>query len=309
MSGADGSGAAAAAAGRPAGGVQVPLPGDRRLTVRPVGPGDADGLELLYAGLSADDVHLRFFAAYHPPRAFFDHLANASREGGYGLVAVLDGSPATIVGEADYFLLDNGNGELAVTVAADWRGWLGPYLLDVLLEAAAARGVPNLEAEILVENRRMLALIRRRVYATVDGTDAGVVRVALGTAARSPTWPVADPRPRILVEAPGGRWRHERAVRAAGFQVMTCPGPRPRAGAPCPALTGQPCPLARAADVIVCALPVGEEPGGRVRAAHAVVHPGRLVVAGRSPLSAKLAAVGEPTVVYGPPVVVDRSTA
>ena len=70
---------------------------------------------------------------------------------GYGVVAVVDHPLEQIVGEADYFLLDNG--ELVITVAADWRGWLGPYLLDVLIEAAAARGVPNLEAEFLVERR------------------------------------------------------------------------------------------------------------------------------------------------------------
>lgn len=54
---------------------------------------------------------------------------------------------ARIVGEASYELLPNGAGELAITVAADQRGWIGPYLLDAMVEAAAAGGVPNVEAD------------------------------------------------------------------------------------------------------------------------------------------------------------------
>jgi hypothetical protein len=118
------------------------------------------------------------------------------------------------------------NGELAITVAADWRGWLGPYLLDVLLGAAAERNVPNLEAEILVENRRMLALMRRRGYATVDGTDFSTFRVAVSTSGATPSWPGPHDRPRLLAEVPGGRWRGERAVRQTGVDVMVCQLPR-----------------------------------------------------------------------------------
>ena len=65
-----------------------------------------------------------------------------------------------VVAEAGYSMLHNANGELAMVVAREWRGWLGPYLLDVVAEIAAARGVPNLEAEVLAADRQMLALLR-----------------------------------------------------------------------------------------------------------------------------------------------------
>jgi len=164
------------------GGRTIALNGERAMVVRPTTPDDAEGLAQLYAGLSDDDVHLRFFAAYHPPRTFFERLARVAVDGqGFGLVAVIDDPDGPIVGEATYFLLDNGNGELAVTVARRWRGWLGPYLLDALRTSAAARGVPNLEAAILVENRRMLAIMRRHGYALMDGTDVTTVRLVVGT--------------------------------------------------------------------------------------------------------------------------------
>jgi hypothetical protein len=201
-------------------------------------------------------------------------MVNAAAEGGCCLVALVADPVARVVAEAEYFPLPNGNGELAITVAPDWRGWLGPYLLDALLEAAAARGVPNLEAEVLVENRRMLAVIRRRGYATVDGTDFTQVRLTIGTATPTPSWPAGHARPRVLAEAPSTWWAGERAATAAGMQVMVCPGPHP--GARCPALDGEPCALVEGADVVVCTLEPG--PRGDVRAAHASVHPGTRVI-------------------------------
>jgi len=269
---------------------RVGLPDGRTLIVRPAEAADIESLTLLYSGLSTDDLHLRFFAVYHPPRRFFEHLAAASTEGGYVLVAIVDDPVARIVAEADFFPLDNGNGELAVTVAAEWRGWLGPYLLDALIEAAAARGVPNLEAEILVENRRMLALIRHRGYATVDGSDFTTVRVSVGTATPTPTWAGPHDRPRVLAEVAGGRWGRERVVREAGLQVMVCPGPQSGSVAHCPAVDGRPCPLAEGADVIVCSLPVGRGHGAEVRASHRSVLPGTPVL-----VEGQAAAPGEQT--------------
>ena len=251
------------------------LPDGRTLVVRTAGPDDVDGVELLYAGLSSDDLHLRFFSTFHPHRDFFERLVGLPSEGGCCLVAVVDDPGPRLVAEAEYFLLPNGNGELAMTVAPDWRGWLGPYLLDALLEAAAARGVPNLEAEVLVENRRMLAVIRRHGYATLDGADYSEVRLVIGTSTPTPTWAGPHDRPRVLVESRGMWWSGNRSVRAAGMQAMVCPGPRP--GSPCPALEGERCPLVEGADVVVCALG-STNATGDVRAAHAALHPGTPVI-------------------------------
>ena len=198
----------------------------------------------------------------------------ALSSGGFGLVAVARavGVSEKVVAECGYEALPNGNGELGITVAPGWRGWLGPYLLDVLLDAAAARGVPNLEADILVENRPMLAMISARGYATVDHYEQpSIVRVVIGAQDRSPCWPEARDRPRVLIEAPGGRWHGEGAARAAGLEVLVCPGPL-RARARCPALIGEVCPLAAGADVIVDAVSLEEEAGRALLASHRRLH-------------------------------------
>ena len=61
-------------------------------------------------------------------------------------------------------------------------------LLDALVAAAAARGVPNLQADILASNVRMLALVADRGYLTLERRGSRV-RVAIDAAGgRSGEW-------------------------------------------------------------------------------------------------------------------------
>jgi len=253
---------------------QVGLPHGRTLEIRPITPADVDGLAALYEDLDDEDRHRRFFTSYRPGREFLERVAGSADSGGFGLVAVVAAEGGDrIVAEADYTLLPDGDGELAVTVAGGWRGWLGPYLLDALLEAASARGVPNLQADILVTNQPMLALVRSRGYATMEHPDWTVVRVLIGTGTRTPTWPGPHDRPRVLVEVPGGHWHAEEAARAAGLQVLMCSGPG-ASQTRCPALAGEPCPLAAGADVIVVSRPPGDERWQELVRAHPHLHAG-----------------------------------
>lgn len=158
----------------------------RALTVRTVTEADVEGLDALFEGLSEDDRYYRFFGLSHPGRTFLEQLVRAADEGGYRLVAIVSGAEDKLVAEAGYALLPDGNGEFALTVADGWRGWLGPYLLDALVAAAAARDVPNLQADILVSNIRMLALVSSRGYVTIDRA-ASEVRVAIDAAQPRPS--------------------------------------------------------------------------------------------------------------------------
>lgn len=258
----------------PAADRDVLLRDGRRIVVRGARRDDDAGLMALYDTFDDDDRYRRFFGFRHPPPDFFTDLATVGERGGARLVAVLSGPPPAsgrIIGEAGYVLLPNGDGELAMTVARGWRGWLGPYLLDALVEHAAAAGVPNLEADVLAVNGPMLAVLRARGSVVMDHEDASVVRLLIGTAGRLPTWPGHHDRPRVLVEG-GSRWHAEDEARAAGLQLLACAGPQ--GGRRCPALDGQRCPLAAGADVIVVSPPRDEARWRDLLAAHADVHPG-----------------------------------
>jgi GNAT superfamily N-acetyltransferase len=246
------------------------LPGGRTMTVRHSDPTDVSGLAELYDGLSRDDRYQRFFSG-SMPKDFAEKWAHIAERGGVGLVAVVANGAEHIVAEAGFALLPDGDGELALTVAREWRGWLGPFLLDALVQEAADRGIPNLQAEILVDNGAMLSLVRSRGYAILEHGDWSSVRVTIGTAGYPPGWPEADERPRVLVETPGGRWPAAKTGGASDLQIIGCPGPT-RAQHGCPALAGRPCPLAANADVIVFAFSPSDAQTQAILSAHPRLH-------------------------------------
>ncbi len=98
---------------------------------------DVDPLDAHDRTLPLDDLRYRFFGVFHPSRAFLEGRAGLASKGGFALVAVVTGVEERLVGEAEYVLLPDGDGELGISVTPGWRGWLGPYLLDALLETAA----------------------------------------------------------------------------------------------------------------------------------------------------------------------------
>lgn len=248
---------------------RVDLGGGARLVIRRTAAADRDLLHQLYEGLAEEDRYRRFFSPFDPDEEFLDHLVTANEHGAHQLIAVVerDGEPDEPVGEAGAWRRPNGNAELGITVKSTNRGWLGPYLLDALVELTAAAGIPNLEAEVLMTNRRMLALLKPRGYAAVGHDGYRSARLAISTSGRTPGWAPDDDRPRLLIEAPAGRWDGEETAGASGVQVMVCPGPRARANRTCPELAGETCPLAAGADAIV--LHLGTDLDARLGAAHA----------------------------------------
>jgi hypothetical protein len=178
-----------------------------------------------------------------------------------------------IVGEASYELLGDGDGELGITVDRRARGWLGPWLLDALIRQARERGVKNIQAEVLLSNRQMLALLHSRGFVTLERYfSPATVRVAVGAAEATPVWSGPHNQVRVLVEAPAEAWVPSAMLKEHGFKVMVCPGPL-AGGPPCPALAGRRCPMVAGADVVVAGLPRSQEPGSRLLDLHRLLHP------------------------------------
>jgi len=204
----------------------VPAPGVRRvaplthariLTIRDTTSDDIDGLVELYAGLSGDDRRMRFFNCYQPRRSFFEQLLHESGKGGGSLVALVrDATGAeTLVAEATYVLLANGEGEISLVVDRSWRGWLGPYLLDALVDDARAKGVPFLAADILIENARMRRLMYARSAERVPSSDLSVVRLRIATGF-NPAAPAAQPSGQLVGTPDDQREEHEKREGARG---------------------------------------------------------------------------------------------
>jgi acetyltransferase len=249
------------------GGEVVNLPGGHTLALRPATPADVPGLTRMYESLSDEDRYRRFFSLSHPGKRLMERFVEANESGGLWLVAVAD--DGNIVADVGYTLLANGDAEVAITVSKEWRGWLGPFLLETIAERAAAHGIHNLRATILLENRKMLRLAARRGCAIVDYPDASVVELTMATDHGMPGWPPVHDRPRLLVEGCGGRWHGLDAARRAGWDVITCAGPGSSRVGRCPLLTGGRCALVDDADEIVTAFPESDRRGVELAVAHA----------------------------------------
>lgn len=225
-------------------------------TVRESVMADAERLLELYHRLGDDDLHRRFFSGFRPRIEFVEGWIDRSAKGGVVLVAV-EGPPETgrIVADAGYVPTSSDVAELAITVDPDRRGWLGPYLLDVLVEHARLHGFAGLEAEVLTSNCSMLAMLRARGCAFEPSDDMSVAKVLIGTSGDAPSWPADADHPRVLVEGSSSGWPGALAAQRAGMSVLVCPGPERGRMRPCPLLHHGQCPLADQADAVIVALP------------------------------------------------------
>jgi hypothetical protein len=239
----------------------IDLADGRTMTVRAMTVDDADRICSLYEDLTLADRHRRFFGAFAPRIEWCREWASVAERGGFGVIVLVgdaDDDAPVVVAEAGYTIRDDGDGDLAITVAAPWRGWLGAYLLDVLVRRAVTQGVRNLQAEVLLENGPMLSLLRHRDAVAIEHAD-GVVRLSIGTSGATPDWPPGETRPRILVEVAGRRWSGEKAAEKAGLATTMCAGPDHRIKYGCPIFEGGRCPLAEGADAIVVLLDPADE--------------------------------------------------
>lgn len=229
---------------------------DVTTTVREATVADVDRVVELYGSLTPDDLHRRFFSGFRPDRHFVERWLDRSGTGGIVLVAV-EGDPVhgRVVSDAGYVPTGPDTAELAITVAPDRRGWLGPFVLDTLVEHAHQHGIADLAAEVLTTNCGMLAMLRARGCAFRPSEDLSTVTALIGTSGPTPVWPDDGRRPRVLIEGSPSSWVGSRAAMDAGMSVLACPGPGRGRTHPCPLLHGDRCPLVDEADAVIVALP------------------------------------------------------
>jgi acetyltransferase len=131
-----------------------------RLRIRPIRPGDEDGLIEMIAQLTPEDRRLRFFA---PIRGLSHELAQRFTRIDYDREMALIATPIdgdTVLGVARYAADEPARrAEFALAVRSDWhRRGLGQLLMTRLIEAAKTRGIAALHGDVLRENADMFDL-------------------------------------------------------------------------------------------------------------------------------------------------------
>jgi RimJ/RimL family protein N-acetyltransferase len=167
---------------------QITLPDGLTVHLRPVRAEDAAAIRRLFQGLSETSTWLRFFTACPSLDRVVDWATKVDNDRRLGVVAIAADSGQLIAHaglERDPRKPDRA--EFAVAIADRYQGrGLGRLLLGRLVEAAEQVGIRWLTGEVLVNNHRMLHLLRHSGWILSLRLSCGVVLVEL------PTWSSPD---------------------------------------------------------------------------------------------------------------------
>ena len=158
----------------------------RTVRVRPVRREDEGGIVGLLRGMSEDSIHTRFFSS----KVNFEKEAGSAVSVDYGArygVVALIGAEGEIVGHASCDRIDDERAEVAFSVADEFQGLgLGSIMLVGLAEHAVEQGISVLEAEVMPENRRMLATFRESGRPVLMRSEPGLITVTLPSSLSEP---------------------------------------------------------------------------------------------------------------------------
>lgn len=161
---------------------QDPSAAAASVALRQIRADDAAALQDFVRALSPASRRLRFHAALNElSEAMQQALTRVDQREHVALVLTsTEHGSEQIVGEARYVVSDDGEtAEFGIAVADAYRGLgLAERLLAALVEAAHTAGLRWLVGDVLAENARMLAFVRRLGFAkTTRGEEPGLIRV------------------------------------------------------------------------------------------------------------------------------------
>ncbi|KRE62995.1 bifunctional GNAT family N-acetyltransferase/acetate--CoA ligase family protein [Nostocoides sp. Soil756] len=144
--------------------------------LRPIRPDDAEGIHRFHAAQSAESIYLRFFA---PLRRLseadvhrFTHVDYVDR------VALVVTMREEIIGIGRFDRLDSRSAEVAFNISDHYQGkGIGSVLLEHLAAIARDLGITRFIAEVLPQNRKMLAVFSDAGYEVTRRVEDGVVEV------------------------------------------------------------------------------------------------------------------------------------
>lgn len=145
--------------------------------MRPIRPDDADLLRRFHEQLSPQTIYYRYFAPY--PELMERDVKRLTTTDYHDRVALVATVAGQIVGVGRFDRVSDTDAEVAFTVRDDYQGrGLGSVLLEHVAAAARERGLRRFVADVLPQNRRMVATFSRAGYRVAQELDEGVVKLA-----------------------------------------------------------------------------------------------------------------------------------
>lgn len=154
----------------------VTVPDGGRFLLRPLVATDGDELDAAFARQSQEFIQRRFFSPGRPSRQMIDYLVNIDYVNHFAwVVSSDDGGHTTAEGRYIRRRDDHEVADIAFDVFDDYHGrGLATMLLGALAVAASNAGIVRFAAEVLYENRPMMAVLKK-AHATWKQYEPGVV--------------------------------------------------------------------------------------------------------------------------------------
>ena len=158
----------------------------RAIFVRPVRPEDEPLYGPFFAGVTAQDLRLRFFAPVKEfTHAFIARLTQIDYARAMAFMAIEEASGALLGVVRLHANANHDAGEFAILVRSDLKGHgLGWLLMQLIIEYANAEGIGIIEGQILRENASMLAMCGELGFQIKPDPDDASVALAKLTIAR-----------------------------------------------------------------------------------------------------------------------------
>jgi acyl-CoA synthetase (NDP forming)/GNAT superfamily N-acetyltransferase len=149
--------------------------------IRPIKPSDGPLVEIFHSKQSEESIYLRFFAPLKrlPPKDLyrFTHVDYVDR------VALVATVRDDIVGIGRYDRVSPTSAEVAFNISDHFQGrGIGSVMLEHLAAIAEEDGITRFVAEVLPQNRKMLAVFSEAGYAVKRRFEDGVVSVSFDIA-------------------------------------------------------------------------------------------------------------------------------
>ena len=160
-----------------------------RMTIRAIRPGDRSRFLEAFRLLEKDSIYTRFFSHRNVPSDAELHRAiNVDFVREVALVVTTETARGeAIIASGRYIVTDEPSpgrsAELAFVVEEDYQGrGIASRLLAQLAALARHQGLTQFEADVLSQNRAMLAVFKRGGFTVRQRQDGGVIHVTLALA-------------------------------------------------------------------------------------------------------------------------------
>ena len=160
-----------------------------RVTIRAVRPGDRNRFLAAFRLLEKDSIYTRFFSHRNDlSDAEIDRAVNVDFVREVALVVTTETVRGEIIIASGRYLASDGpsaerSAELAFVVEEDYQGrGIASRLLAHLAVLARRQNITQFEADVLSQNRAMLAVFKRSGFSMQQRRDGGVIHVTLALA-------------------------------------------------------------------------------------------------------------------------------